>query len=84
MIKLVQDEVKNTAEKILNLVDYNAKKQEAENIDEYVAYEILDLCEWMTPNPSAKDLVLDTILKFGGLNNRTKKIILSFCAPRKG
>lgn len=70
-----KNEIKQTAEKIVFLTFYNAERYEAINISEFLAYEIIDLSEWMSSCPEQHNLVIKEILKYNNLSDKTKQII---------
>ncbi|MBI2448865.1 hypothetical protein HYV49_01065 [Candidatus Pacearchaeota archaeon] len=58
-----QESIKRTARKILDLVLYNAKKDDALDIPEYVAYEIISLTEYMNDSEETSYIIANEILK---------------------
>lgn len=42
----------NVAERVHDMAMYNAKRCDADDIAEYIASEIIDLVEWMSPDAS--------------------------------
>ena len=77
MLKSVNKEIKETARKVLSMTFYNAEKENATDVPDFLAYEILDLTELMSPDYSYHDPVIKEILNFGELSEQTKKIIRS-------
>jgi hypothetical protein len=63
-----KDKLQKLAEDVYNLCTYNAHKDEAEGIGEYLAYEISVLSEWM----STEDVPARAI---------AKKIINNYSVP---
>ena len=84
MLKTVEAEIKNTAERVLSMTLYNAEKEEAADISEFLAYEILDLTEIMCPDFTTHDRVIREVLNYAGLSDETKKIVLGLNPLRRG
>ena len=78
MLKIVHDEIKLVAFRVLEMTFYNARRDDAENISDYLAYEVLTLSELMSDN-STHDFVVKEILKSDRLSGKTKQIIRKLC-----
>lgn len=76
------EEIDDTAERILDMIIYEIEKEDAIDVNEFVAYEILDLCEWMSPDHTTSNLVLKRLLTYDGFSDRVKKLVLESC-PRR-
>lgn len=75
MLKIVEDEIKSTAKRVIRMCLYNAEKDECLDNPEYVAYEIIDLSELMCDNFTIHDSVIREILKYNGISDKTKQIV---------
>ena len=75
MLKLAEDEIKITANKIVSLTLYNAEKENCLDNAYFLAYEILDLAQWMCENYSINHFVIKEILKCDTISDKTKQII---------
>lgn len=63
------------AKSVIDLAKYNAEKESAMEIDEFIAHEIVDLAEWCCPNAEMKDYVIRKILVYGELSEQVKQLI---------
>lgn len=75
MLKIVEDEIKVTANKIMSLTFYNAEKADCLDNPYFLAYEIIDLTEWICENYSTNHSVIKEILKCDTISDKTKQII---------
>ncbi|MDO8641889.1 MAG: hypothetical protein Q7R33_10225 [Nitrosarchaeum sp.] len=75
MLKIVEDEIKVIAKRIISLTFYNAKKEDCLDNPYFIAYEILDLTQWMCENYSVNHFVTKEILKCDTISDKTKQII---------
>jgi len=64
-----------TADRIIAMVLYNAEREDALDVPEFLAYEILELTDWMACNQELKEELIEIIILKNSLSKDTIKLL---------